>query len=236
MSLTMRVYFFMNKNDIKNYFNWLGHNFNIGFIPSGPRADPKDKKWDVYNSIDQLGEFISFDKSKYGLHMDNTFYIFFPEFKQKVQLMYIKEQKYYLISEEQSKLVRFSYGGIFKEKILISGTMDIYKRYCDHGQEVFHQDLIKRFKEMTKWFRKNHITRAANHYYVMPGAYEMAKQGMKLKVDNNLAFGFHIGASGGLEGYYEDKGLKITDDGILTSQVDWSEEAKKNIWKEFPGC
>jgi hypothetical protein len=237
MGLTSRIYFFINKRDIEQYFEWLSSNYKIGLIPYGPHQKLDDNSLESCLSIYELERFISLENSKYGLSSDNSFFIKFPDVCEKIYLKYIQEQNYYLIVEDISKLVRFSFGGLYKNKTLISGFMDIYKKsYDKDGEEIIFSDLVDRFKEMTKWFRKNNITKAANQYYVMPGAYELAKKGYKLKVDNDLAFGFHIGASGGLEGYYEDKGLKITDDGILTSQVDWSEEAKKNIWKEFPGC
>lgn len=224
----------MNKEDIEHYFDWLGSNFDIGFILSRPLQESEKNDVKVYKKYSELEEFISFEKSKYGQSMENSFYIKFFDLNQKLCLEHIKEQDYYLIDQAKSKLVKFSNGGLYKEKTLISGAMDIYKSYYEDGKIIKIPDMTPRFNVMTKWFKKDVITRAANHYYVMPGAYEMARKDIKLKVENFLAFGFHFGPSGGLEGYYEDKGMKITDDGILTSKVDWSEEAKRNVWKEYP--
>ncbi len=236
MGLTSRIYFFMNSQDIDEYFKWLCESINVGFVPADPVKKEKLEFEKVYHSIYDLKEYVSFEGCKYGQSMENGFYIKFLDLNQEIVLTYIKEQDYYLIDQGRSKVAIFSCGGIYKENILISGCIDVYKKYFDSGFMVEVPEVIPLFRRMVSFIKKRFITKAANQYYVMPGAYELAKKGYKLKVEKDLAFGFHIGKSGGLEGYYEDKGIKITDDGILTSQVDWSEEAKRNIWKEFPDC
>jgi hypothetical protein len=226
----LQTQFFASQEDLEQFFEWVYSTFGVGFIKREPVQDPK--RIEVFKKVT---EEIFTSRSQHGNFSDNGVYIEFNDLNYKLHAKYIKEQNHYLIQSDKSGLIELLNGGVYKDRYLIGGRMSVHPNYFENShKKIDLPDLKSKYTKLISWFKKNAVTRASNYYYVMPGAYELAKKGVQLKTSRIFARGYHIGPSGGLESFLEDKGMKVTDEGVISSQVDWSEETKQNLWKEFP--